>query len=148
MRRPTTAQRYEALALIRIGTSHRAVTRRFNCHHSTIDRLADRYHETNSVQDRTRSQRSTATNPRQDQHVKINMSRSTCQDQHVKINMSRSTCQDQHVMLMHARNRFLTAASTVGRIQHTHQFTVCTSTIRCRLRTAGMTSRRLIVDTY
>ena len=86
MGRLNTVQRYEAQALIRIGSSHREVARRFNCHHSTIDRLADRYHETNSVQDQPRSKRPTITNPRQ----------------------------DQHVMLAHAHNRFLTAASTVN----------------------------------
>ena len=92
MRRLNTVQRYEGLALIRIGTSHREVPRRFNGHQATIDRLADRYHKTNSVQDRPGSERPLVTNPRQ----------------------------DQHVMLMHARNRFLTAVSTVGSIQHTH----------------------------
>ena len=96
--RLNTVQRYEALALVRIGTSHGEVARRFNCHHSTIDRLSDRYHETNSVQDRPRSGRPTVTNP----------------------------SQDQHVTLTHARNRFLTTASNVGRIQHTHQNTVST----------------------
>ena len=47
-------------------------------------------HKTNSVQDRPGPGRPTVTNPRQ----------------------------DQHVTLMHARNIFLTAASTVGRIEH------------------------------
>ena len=69
MGRLNTVQRYEAQALIRIGTSQREVARRTNCHHSTIDRLADRYHETNSVQDRPRFGRPMVTNPRQDQHI-------------------------------------------------------------------------------
>ena len=47
-----------------------------------------------------------------------------------------------HVMLTHAHDRFLIAASTVSRIQNTHQITVSTSTIQCRLRAACMTSQR------
>ena len=113
MGRFNTVQRCEALA--RTGTSHREVALGFNFHHSRIDRLADRYHETNCVQDLPRSGRHTVRNPRQ----------------------------DQRVTLTHARNRFLIDSSTVGRIQHTHQITVSTSTIRRRLRAAGMTSRRL-----
>ena len=103
-----------AQALIRIRSSRREVAQRFNHHHPTVDRLIDRYHKTYSVQNRPRSGRPTVTNPRQ----------------------------DQHVTLTHTRNRFLTAASTVGRIQHTHQITKSTSTVQHCLRTAGLTSRR------
>ena len=42
MGRLNTARRYEALALIRIGTCPREVARRFNCHHSTIGRPISR----------------------------------------------------------------------------------------------------------
>ena len=71
MGRLNTKQQYEPVALIRIVTSRRKVARRFNFHHSTNDRLADRYYETNSMQDQPRSGRPTVTNPRQDKHVTL-----------------------------------------------------------------------------
>ena len=76
MRRLNTVQYFEAVALIRIETNHREVARGFNCHNSTIDRLANRYHETNSVQDRPTSGRPTVTYLRPDKHVTLPHARS------------------------------------------------------------------------
>ena len=112
MGRLTSVQRYEALALIRIGTSHREVVRRLNYHHSTIDRFDDHAVSQNELCAGSAQIWASYGYPRQ----------------------------DQHVTLTHVLNRFFIAASTVGRIQHTHQITVSTSTIRRRLRVAHMTS--------
>ena len=70
-RRPSLSAntRYQALGMLRAGQSTRQVAAVFGVAQSTISRLLQRFHATNSVSDRRHSGRPRATTLRQDNYL-------------------------------------------------------------------------------
>ena len=100
------------------GLSVRAIARRLGKSPSVIQRLKDRWKITGRVQDRPRSGRPRKTTRQQDRHVVV-------------------TC---------LRDRSATARSLRDNLRTASNVTVCTETIRKRLREVGLKSRRPAVQ--
>ena len=96
------AERTQALGMIQVGRSTRVVANHFNCHHSTIVRLCQRFAVTNSVADRPRTacQRVTARN------------------------------QDRRIRLAHLRDGLKTATSTARETPGHHRQRISGQTVR------------------
>lgn len=112
MTRLSPDERGRALGLLEANYSARAIARRMNCHHRTITNLAERYQRTNSSRDRPRSGRPRVTTRRDDRHIERD----------------------------HLRDRHLPAAQTADTFPGPNG--VASRTVRRRLRTAGLHSRR------
>ena len=58
-----------ALGLIQAGLSYREVSRRMNCHHTSISRLEERHNATGIVNPRPQSGQPRVTTEEQDRHL-------------------------------------------------------------------------------
>ena len=108
------AQRNQALGMIHVGRSTRVVANHFNCHHSTIVRLCQRFAVTNSVADRPRTGRQRVTTRNQDHRIR----------------------------LAHLRDRFKTATSTARDTTGRHRQRISGQTVRRRLKESRLIARR------
>lgn len=113
-RRLTAEQRGRALALLDECIGVREVSRRLQVSHSTIIRLRDRFIATGSSQERPHTGRPRATTRRQDRHLRLGA----------------------------LRDRTSTAATLRGHLRATTGANISCSTVRRRLREAGLRSRR------
>ncbi|KAK3104731.1 hypothetical protein FSP39_008898 [Pinctada imbricata] len=107
-------QRHEAKGMLAAGLSARQIARQMACSPSTFNRLAQRIALTGSVDDRPRPGRTRVTSPNQ----------------------------DRLIQLRHLRDRFLTAAQTAQSLQGVVGRRLSASTVRRRLRSIGLHSRR------
>jgi transposase len=71
MPRLAESTRSEAIGMLRAGVSYSAIARRFNCHHTTIMRLEQRFLATGTVRDRPRSGQPRVTTGRQDATLRM-----------------------------------------------------------------------------
>ena len=100
--------------MIQAGRSTRVVANHFNCHHSTIVRLCQRFAVNNSVADRPRTGR---------QRVTIRN-------------------QDRRIRLAHLRDRFKTSTSTARETPGRHRQRISGHTVRSRLKESRLSARR------
>lgn len=107
-------ERNQAVGMLRAGLSARQVANRFNCHHSTIVRLNQRFVATNSVADRPRSGPPRVTTPQQDRFIRLE----------------------------HLRDRFRTATRTATETPGRHRPRISAQTVRRRLRENHLKNRR------
>ena len=114
MGRLKIAERNQALGMIQAGRSKRVVANHFNCHHSTIVRLCQRFAVTNSVNDRPRTGRQRVTTRNQDRQIR----------------------------LAHLRDRFKTATSTARETPGRYRQRISGQTVRRRLKESRLTARR------
>ena len=112
MPRLTNAERERAVGRLEAGQSVSAVARTLGCSRQTIHNLRTRLKQTGAVADRPRPGHPLVTSRREDRQIR----------------------------LRHLRNRFETAASTSRHLLFRGR--VSPSTIRNRLRTAGLQARR------
>uniref|UniRef100_A0A673AZN3 Transposase Tc1-like domain-containing protein n=1 Tax=Sphaeramia orbicularis TaxID=375764 RepID=A0A673AZN3_9TELE len=103
--------------MLQAGWSRRAVARVFGVHHSTVGRLAERYHTTRSSNDRPRSGQPHVT----------------------------TAAQDRANRLSHLRDRFRPATRTAAETTGTHHRLVSARTIRNRLQADGIRPYRKYV---
>ena len=113
MARLTTAERERALGMLQSGLSQTEVARRLNCNQSTISRLDMRVNLTGSTHDRPRTSQPRVTTQRQDAFIRQ----------------------------LHLRNRFLTPSESSRQVAG-RRGQISTSTVRRRLRAAGLHARR------
>ena len=114
MPRLSTDERNQAVGMLRAGLSTRNVANHFNCHHSTIVRLNQRFQATNSVSDRQRPGAPRVTTPQEDRFIR----------------------------LQHLRNRFRTATQTANETPGRNRQRISDQTVRRRLRENGLNARR------
>ena len=114
MGRLSIAERNQALGMIQAGRSTRVVANHFNCHHSTIVRLCQRFAVTNSVAERPRTGRQRMTTRNQDRQIR----------------------------LAHLRDRFKTATSTARETPGRYRQLMSGQTVRRQLKESRLTARR------
>ena len=113
-RRMTAEHQGRALALLDEGIGVREVSRRLQVSHSTIQRLRDRFNATGSIQERRHTGRPRATTRQQ----------------------------DRSLVLGALRDRASSAVTLRGHLRAATGANVSSSTVRRRLREAGLRSRR------
>ena len=114
MGRLSIAERNQALEIIQAGRSTLVVANHFNCHHSTIVRICQRFAVTNSVADRPRTGRQRVTTRNQDRRIR----------------------------LAHLRDRFTTATSTARETPASHRQRIIAHAVRRRLKESRLSARR------
>lgn len=116
MPRLSAVERERALGMLTGGMSHREIARHFQCHHTTIMRLQQRFQQTGVSVDRPRPGQPRVTTPRQDAHIR----------------------------LQHLRDRFQPAAQTARQTMG-RRGPISSDTVRRRLHAAGLQARRPFV---
>ena len=111
MPRLSTAQRYQAIGMLRANATVAAVARTFNVKRDTIQKLRRRFQATASISDTPRSGRPRVTTPGEDTTIRVT----------------------------HLRNRFQTAAKTAR--EWPGQIRISRYTVRRRLRAHGIVAR-------
>ncbi|GFR65509.1 transposable element Tc1 transposase [Elysia marginata] len=106
--------RYRALGLFQAGLPISEVSLRMNLKKTTIFRVRQRLHETDTVSDRLRCGRPTCTTKRQDRNLVRN----------------------------HMKNRFLSASALLPHTRERNNQRISANTVRRRLSTSGLRARR------
>ncbi|XP_071105362.1 uncharacterized protein [Haliotis cracherodii] len=112
MPRLDAATRNIAIGRLQAGESQSSVARRLNVSQSTISRLAARYNQTGTTNDRPRTGRPRVTTPAQDRYIRV----------------------------LHLRDRTATGDSTAARVPGLRR--ISGQTVRNRLREHGLRDRR------
>jgi len=113
-RRLSDGERWRIIGMIESGMSRKAVARTFGYHHSVISRLVQKHQETDAVKDRPRSGRPRVTTVRQDR------------------------------ALLRLVRRYPFASSNFLKDNWLPNRRLCHRTVRNRLKSAGLRSRRVI----
>ncbi|GFR87478.1 transposable element Tc1 transposase [Elysia marginata] len=108
------ADGHRALGLLQAGLPISEVSLRMNANRTTIFKLRQRLHETNTVSDRPRSGRPRCTTQRQDRNLVRN----------------------------HMNNRFLSASASSRQTRGRNKQRISANTVRRRLSTSGIRARR------
>ncbi|GFS16696.1 transposable element Tcb1 transposase [Elysia marginata] len=114
MPRLTEVDRHRALGLLQAGLPISEVYLRMNANRTSIFRLRQRLHETDTVSDRPRSWRPRCTTQRQDRNLVRN----------------------------HMNNRFLSATASARQTRERNNQRIGANTVRRRLSTSGLRARR------
>ncbi|GFR92240.1 transposable element Tc1 transposase [Elysia marginata] len=114
MPRLSEVDRHRALGLLQAGLPISEVSLRMNVNRTTIFRLRQRLHETDTVSDRSCSGRPRCTTQRQDRNLVRN----------------------------HMNNRFLSASASSRQTRGINNQRISANTVRRRLSTSGLRARR------
>ncbi|GFS21220.1 transposable element Tcb1 transposase [Elysia marginata] len=114
MPRLSKVDRHRALGLLQEGLPISEVSLRMNLNRTTIFRLRQRLHKTNTVSDRPRSGRPKCTTQRQDRNLVRN----------------------------HLNNRFLSASASSRQTRRRNYQRISANTVRRRLSISGLRARR------